>query len=434
MNELPGGFQEMPSTQIPRLLLNLLSHPNIDIALAAAEKLHSFIQLFEGDEGDMGVPDLLDNEAKLKIIQSFVATFLIQVTRSEWFWMKQKGMQVYEITTNFLMRCSFKEHDEVAGMHRVLGIIEACLEEGFEKGPLLALNESNLLEWIITVLNENTKLSLKIKLYVSEILILLVGEPKNRFTVLSKHLLPSLVGELMFRAKTTPETSEEREYVRNLFDSLELVLLEVEAKFEFIRASGIALLVELIKMKSFVALKALQALSGCVNECKPAASVLLKSGGLSLVFPILLGKGIKSKKPKEQMKIYHYAVLIIFNLALVFFKSSFREKETGKENEREEAEAIEEEKEDVEMRILFKFKENWYEKLKAILEIRRKLKDKKEVDDKGKKEKDQESESDDEEVEKENEETRDFMTLFMVDFIFGALLKQERKEFIDVFL
>jgi hypothetical protein len=245
----------------------------------------------------------------------------------------------------------------------------------------------------------------------------------------------------MFRGKGVATISDEKEYVKNLFACLELMLLEVEAKQYFIQAKGVSMLIDLIKMKSFVSVKALQALSASVNECKPGVTAFLKNGGLGIVFPILLGKGIKSKRVKEQRKIIHYAVLIVYNSVLFYLVSAFPNDLEGQKmsgTKKMEEEESEEKKtsgdidEDLEKRLMFKFKENWYEKLKVLGDIREDMVASKKEAPKKKKMQDGESESDEEEVAKENQEKRNFMTLFMVDFIFGALMKQEREEFQDV--
>jgi hypothetical protein len=96
------------------------------------------------------------------------------------------------------------------------------------------------------------------------------------------------------------ESAEDREILENLFDALNVCLLQVENQQLFNENQGVELMVKLIKGKGQAAIRSLETLTLQFKNQAPSCKTFMDQGGLSLLFPILMGKGIKSPNPKYQ--------------------------------------------------------------------------------------------------------------------------------------
>ena len=87
--------------------------------------------------------------------------------------------------------------------------------------------------------------------------------------------------------------------MNNLFDALDLAILDPEHLELFHSGEGTELMIKILKFKGRAAIRAYKtaaiATKGNLSCCKAFAN----NGGLGLVFPIIMRKGLKDVNPKN---------------------------------------------------------------------------------------------------------------------------------------
>ncbi|KRX06697.1 Armadillo-type fold [Pseudocohnilembus persalinus] len=222
-----------------------------------------------------------------------------------------------------------KEDFEV--VFKILEIIEGILNQQSEFITVL-INDTEFLSWLLK------RIALKIqgkilddnKLYCSEILVQILSNKEAQYLFVEKHLGVEKVIELLAKYKSTDPTNEEdKEYVLNLFAALQLLLIDKNAQDEFRVKSGIDLMLKMIKEKIFCSKPSLKTLMYALLNNPVSCNYFVEVQGLKYIAPIMIMKGIKSKKDEEQKQI-NEQVFSIFRSLIKDTKSLHQERVVNK--------------------------------------------------------------------------------------------------------
>ncbi len=194
-------------------LLELLAHQNTDISVAIIDLLQELTDvdiLHESLEGaDILIDTLVKQQAGALLIQN-------------------------------LDRLDETVKEESDGVHNTLSIFENLTEIRPEMCKEIA--EQGLLQWILK------RLKLKMpfdgnKLYCSEILsILIQNTNENRLLLGTLDGTDVLLQQLAIYKRHDPATSEEQEFMENLFNCLCSALMAKENRERFLRGEGLQLM------------------------------------------------------------------------------------------------------------------------------------------------------------------------------------------------
>jgi len=109
--------------------------------------------------------------------------------------------------------------------------------------------------------------------------------------------LEKLVVTLSEYRKTDPSSTEEEEFVENLFDSMCCCLLQEPNRKHFLQSQGIEMMLIMIKGKRFCRKNALKALDFCLVRNPTCCTYFVEKLGLKTLFSAFMKKGTgKNKK------------------------------------------------------------------------------------------------------------------------------------------
>lgn len=201
-------------------LLELLNHPNTDVAVS--------------------VIDLLQELTDVDILHESVdgAEILIEALRKQ---------QICALLVQNLDRLNENVKEEADGVHNTLAIIENLTEMRSEM--CLEAAEQGLLAWIMKRLRHKSPFDPN-KLYCSEILsILLQTESSNRLLLGELDGIDILLQQLASYKRHDPNSSEEQEFMENMFNCLCSALMERENKDKFLKGEGLQLMNLMLREK-----------------------------------------------------------------------------------------------------------------------------------------------------------------------------------------
>uniref|UniRef100_A0A336LIX7 Beta-catenin-like protein 1 n=1 Tax=Culicoides sonorensis TaxID=179676 RepID=A0A336LIX7_CULSO len=327
-------------------LLDLLSHPNTDISLA--------------------VVDLIQEVTDIDILHESVegSETLIEALRSQ---------QIAALLTANLERLNETVKEEADGVHNTLAIFENLLE----MKPEMCIEVAQcLMQWLLKKIKVKSPFDPN-KLYCSEILSILIQDTnENRILLGSLDGIDVLLQQLATYKRHDPNSTEEQEYMENLFNCLCSSLMLKENRDKFLKGEGLQLMNLMLREKKISrngALKVLDyALSGIdgKDNCNKFVDIL----GLRTIFPLFMKTPKKNKKRVMTTDEHEEHVCSIISSMLKNCKSSQRQ------------------------RLLAKFTENEYEKVDRLLELHMKYLEKVENIDKEIDELGDEDEENDEEI------------------------------------
>lgn len=299
-------------------LLELLAHQNTDISVAVVDVLQEMTDvdgLHESMEG---------------------AHVLIETLRKQ---------QVFALLVQNLERLDETAKEEADGVHNTLAVIENLMEVRTEICREAA--EQGLMLWILKRLKVKLPFDPN-KLYCSEILsIMLQTTESNRLLLGSLDGIDVLLQQLAVYKRQDPATSEETEFMENLFNCLCSSLMARENRERFLRGEGLQLMILMLRERKLSRNGSLKVLDHAMagpdgrDNCNKFVDVL----GLRTIFPLFMKTPKRNKQRIISMEEHEEHVCSIIASMLRNSKGPQRQ------------------------RLLPKFSENDFEKVERLLEL-----------------------------------------------------------------
>lgn len=347
-------------------LLELLSHQNTDISV--------------------GVVDLIQELSDIDILHESVdgSETLIEALRSQ---------QISALLTSNLDRLDETVKEEADGVHNTLAIFENLLE--MKPEMCIEAAQQGLMQWILKRIKVKAPFDPN-KLYCSEILSILIQDTsENRILLGNLDGIDVLLQQLATYKRHDPNSSEEQEYMENLFNCLCSSMMLKENRDKFLKGEGLQLMNLILREKKVSrngALKVLDyALSGVDgrDNCNKFVDIL----GLRTIFPLFMKTPKKNKKRVMTTDEHEEHVCSIIASMLKNCKGSQRQ------------------------RLLAKFTENEHEKVDRLLELHMKYLEKVEAIDKELDEQGGDDEEEDDEAIYLKRLSGGLFTLQLIDYI-----------------
>ncbi|RQM17381.1 hypothetical protein DD237_001361 [Peronospora effusa] len=327
----PELFAVMTELHVPRMLLGLFAHENLDIRLAVISLLADLTDV------DDAVESL---EPTRNLAQHLVDEKLLPLLVTNLFQLAAAMNKVNEDQMD----------EEITGIYNSLQILEnlADLEP---KMCVEVVKKTAILPFLLTQVAP-AKMFSENKLYASEILSILLQsgpEPREKFVawmgndrpkeekeVATKKevetkkersskvdLMDDLLQALAPYRKKDPASEEEEELVGNLVNALCSVLLVPEAQKQFRRLEGLELLLRCMKdRKRFMFSGALRGMDHALMDNARNCERLIEVGGLPSVFSVFMGRhgkyesssNKKASKASERDKAEEHAASLIASM------------------------------------------------------------------------------------------------------------------------
>ncbi|KAK1939920.1 Beta-catenin-like protein 1 [Phytophthora citrophthora] len=287
----PELFAVMVELQVPRVLLGLFAHVNLDIRLTVLSLLAELTDVDEAVESLEPARMLAKHLMDEKLLPLLVTN-------------------LYQLAAAVDNAQEGEPEEETAGIYNSLQILENLAD--LEPSVCVEVaNSTSILPFLLAQVDSKRKFS-ENKLYASEILSILLqsgADPREKFVAwkgkeqpseLKKDKKVDLMDELLQAVapyrKRDPSSEEEEEFVGNLVNALCSVLLVPDGQTQFRRLEGLELMLRFMKdRKRFVfsgALRAMDhALMGNARNCER----LIEIGGLRSIFSVFMGRYGKYK-------------------------------------------------------------------------------------------------------------------------------------------
>lgn len=311
-------------------LLELLSHQNTDVSVA--------------------VVDLLQELTDVDILHESLdgAETLIEALRNQ---------QAAGLLVQNLERLDETVKEEADGVHNTLAIFENLIEIKSEIAKEIA--EQGLLQWILKRLRMKMPFDAN-KLYCSEIMsILLQDTNENRILLGNIDGIDVLLQQLAAYKRHDPSSTEEQEFMENLFNSLCSALMAAENREKFLKGEGLQLMNLMLREKKLSRNGSLKVLDHAMSgpdgrdNCNKFVDIL----GLRTIFPLFMKTPKRNKKRVLSTDEHEEHVVSIVASMLRNCKGGQRQ------------------------RMLAKFTENEFEKVERLMELHFKYLEKVEVVD-----------------------------------------------------
>ena len=219
LSEHPELYEEFAKSTAASKLVELLSHENTDIAIAAIEIISELT-----DEDVAGEQEQWD-----AIVAAFLEADLLSL-----------------LISNF---SRFDESDsaDASGVYYSLGVIENLLSQ--PSNTDMIGRESALLKWLLDRIQKPEKPTSQNKQYASEILSILAQSSRpNRSRIAEANGVELFLTNLAPYRRDDPEKdSDEEEYMENLFNCLSSVVEEPIGKSKLLEAEGVELCLLLVR-------------------------------------------------------------------------------------------------------------------------------------------------------------------------------------------
>ncbi|KAK9819671.1 hypothetical protein WJX72_000948 [[Myrmecia] bisecta] len=312
----PELYPELIRMNTVPSLLQLLSHENTDIAAGVIDLFRELTDSDVVEDSEEEARALVDH-----LIESNAVELLVH----------RLGMLSEGIP------------EEATAVFNALSIFENMVEVQPSVAETL-LERSRLLKWILNRLKVREFDSNK--QYVSELLaILLQNSRANQKRLTDANGIDIILQALApFRGRD-PQTTDEEEYIENLFDALCSCLMNELNKTKFVGDEGVELMVLIMKGKRFARAGACKTLDFALTRCPAACEHFVDTLGLKSLFGIFMGKS-KMKRHKDEdtneAEEEERAVSIISNLFQGLARGSRRDRVAAKfvENEFEKCDRL----------------------------------------------------------------------------------------------
>ncbi|KJE96474.1 hypothetical protein CAOG_06797 [Capsaspora owczarzaki ATCC 30864] len=265
LSTAPEFYGELIRLNTPNSLITLLSHDNVDIAIATIELLNELTDMEEGDSDQQ---------------QSFLLLVRALVEGSLW-----SGLHFN------LQRLDESRNEESEAVHKILGILENAIECETSMARSLYEQAPALVAWVIDRAQRFTDkhdTADDNRLYASELLaILLQTSQENKIDFVREGGMDSLLRAVAPYKKRDPRSVEEAEMLANLFDCLCALLIVPEHKTVFLDVEGVELMLLLIKSNLQAGKAAVKVLNFAMAfpNGDATCSRFVDKLGLSAVFP-----------------------------------------------------------------------------------------------------------------------------------------------------
>lgn len=219
MTEHSELYDEFARSAAATKLVELLAHDNTDIAIAAIEMISELT-----DE---------DVEAEQEQWDALVSAFL-------------EADLLGLLISNF-SRFDESSPEDASGVYHSLNVIENLLSQPANMD--LVGKEQKLLDWLLGRIQRTERPTTQNKQYASEILSILTQSSRpNRKRVIEANGVEVFLTQLAPYRRDDPEKeSEEEEYMENLFNCLTSLVDEPEGKSKFIDAEGVELCLLMVR-------------------------------------------------------------------------------------------------------------------------------------------------------------------------------------------
>ncbi|XP_067615738.1 beta-catenin-like protein 1 [Eurosta solidaginis] len=350
-------------------ILELLAHPNTDIAVA--------------------IIDLLQEVTDVDILgeTSDGAEVLIEALRKQ---------QVCALLVQNMERFNEEIKEETDGVHNSLAIVENLTE--INSDIVREAAEQGLLAWLLKRLKQKSPFDAN-KLYCSEILsILIQTNNDNRLTLGTLDGIDVLLQQLAIYKRHDPSTTEEKEYMENLFNCLCSALMAKENRERFLKGEGLQLMNLMLREKKMSRNGSLKVLDHAMSgpdgreNCNKFVDIL----GLRTIFPLFMKTPKRNKQRLLSADEHEEHVCSVIASMIRNCKGAQRQ------------------------RLLSKFTENDHEKVDRLLELHLKYWDKVEAVDREIDQQDKNPDSDEDEEAENNyikRLTGGLFTLQRIDYI-----------------
>lgn len=315
---VPDLYPLMVTMNVIASMLELLAHPNTDIAAAIVEifmELTDVDILHESTEGAETLIDCLQEQSITKLL-----------------------------VTNCLERLDENVKEESDAVHNTFSIFENLTE--FRPECCVEIAEQGLMQWILKRLK--IKQYDANKLYCSEVLsILLQNTNENRILLGTMDGIDVLLQQVAIYKKHDATTDEEKEYMENLFNCICSSLLAKENRVNFLKGEGCQLMNLMLREKKLSRNGALKVLDyACAGpdgkeNCLKFVDIL----GLRTIFPLYMKTPKKNKQRSLSSEEFEEHVCSVISSMLRNTKGSQKQ------------------------RLLSKFVENDFEKVDRLMEL-----------------------------------------------------------------
>ncbi|KAL9625453.1 MAG: hypothetical protein Q9160_000516 [Pyrenula sp. 1 TL-2023] len=361
LSEHPDLYEEFSNLGCAASLVSLLAHENTDIAIDAIEI----------------IAELTDED--------------VQAEESQWLSLVNAMLEadLVSLLVSNLHRFDESLESDRNGVYYTLSILE-----NLSSNPAIAsriASTQNILKYLLSRIQspEKNPLVSQNKQYAAEILAILLQSTTSHDTITTFLSLPppdpdteasspplDILLQLLSRYRRTdpqPSTDEE-EYVENLFDALTCLVDSTTGKAQFLEAEGIELCIIMLKESKFAKTRAARVLDHALsasNTSTDAADsaadlsasctsrLVLEAQGLGVIFKAFMKttSSASTKKPKPEKDkesnspqfVEHILSIFASLLRYLPFSSAAR------------------------IRTLAKFVEKEYEKITRLVELRRQL-------------------------------------------------------------
>jgi len=294
-------------------VLNLITHDNTDISIAAIDLLQEMTDADEDEDEDEDE----DNQGEKQ-------RFFVPLAKSL---IEQQTLEL--IVENMGRLASSSLEEDAQGVYSSLSLLENLFSL-WPTAALVVCERTSIFGFLLgLIMKKPTQtqtqsaqggapiqaqaLGLQMdasKAYSSELLsVLLQAAESNRTLLLGLKgsqvgLAPDvalgagadavecLLQTLAVYKKRDPTASDEAEFVQNVFLSLRALLLHAEGQRQFCAAEGFELMVRLIKEQRFCTAGAIVCVSYAVQGNRTACLQFVSAGGLRYIFPALMGVGV----------------------------------------------------------------------------------------------------------------------------------------------
>lgn len=249
-------------------ILGLLSHENSDISIAIIDLLQEMTDVDTLNESEEGATALID-----ALMDGQVIALLVQN----------------------LDRLDENVKEDSDGVHNTLGIIENMTE--LRPAVCQVAGEQGMLGWLLRRLKQKPPYDAN-KLYCSEILsILLQNTEENRQLLGELSGIDTLLQCLSLYKRYDPTTSDELEFMENLFNCLCSSLMYNANKDLFLKGEGLQLMILMLREKKLSRRSSLKVLDYSMQgaEGTENCSKFIEFLGLRSLFPLFM-KPLKSNK------------------------------------------------------------------------------------------------------------------------------------------
>lgn len=207
-----------------------------------------------------------------------------------------RKQQITALLVQNLERMDETVKEEADGVHNTLAIIENLTE--LRPDFCQEAAEQGLLQWILKRLKAKTPFDAN-KLYCSEILSILIQNNKETQMALGNaDGIDILLQQVATYKRHDPATSEEQEYMENLFNCLCSALMFKSNRDRFLKGEGLQLMNLMLREKKLSRNGSLKVLDHAVsgpagkNNCNKFVDIL----GLRTIFPLFMKTPKRSKK------------------------------------------------------------------------------------------------------------------------------------------